>query len=77
MVLHKFQTRYSYVFEIEMCGLKLNCLALKFLESWISKTMLKLPIREFWTERPSINILIQEVKRIGELKSNQVYDSRS
>ena len=37
MVLHKSRTHYSYVFEIEMCGLKLNRSALKFLESWISK----------------------------------------
>ena len=37
MVLHKFRTHYSYMFEIEMCELKLNRSALKFLESWISK----------------------------------------
>ena len=50
MVLHKFQTHYSYVFEIEMCKLKLNRLDLKFLESWISKTMLKLPKRKIMTK---------------------------
>ena len=37
MVLHKFRTHYSYVFEIEMYELKLNRSALKFLESWILK----------------------------------------
>ena len=30
MVLHKFQTRYSSMFETEMCNLKLNCSGLKF-----------------------------------------------
>ena len=58
-----------------MCELKLNRLALKFLESWISKTMLKLRMREFWTKRPFGKFSVQGVEPIREL--NQVYDSRS
>ena len=37
MVLHKFQTPYYSMFELEMCKLKLNRSDLKFLESCISK----------------------------------------
>ena len=37
MVLHKFQTPYYSMFEVEMCNLKLNRSALKFLQSSISK----------------------------------------
>ena len=60
MVLHKFRTHYSYVLEIEICELKLNRSALKFLESWISKTMLKLPKRKIMTKKcPFGKIMVQ------------------
>ena len=58
-----------------MCELKLNHSALKFLESWISKTMLKLPMREFCTICPCGNIMVQEVesalwfKELNQLES--------
>ena len=50
------------MFEIEMCKLKLNRSALKFLESWISKTMLKVPVREHWTKCPFGNFSVQGVE---------------
>ena len=62
MVLHKFRTRYFDMFEIEMSELKLNRSALKFIESWISKTMLKLPMRELLTKCPFGKFSIQGVE---------------
>ena len=58
-----------------MCELKLNHSALKFLEPWISKTMLKLPMREFCTICPFGNLMVQEVesalwfKELNQLES--------
>ena len=62
MVLHQFRTRYTNMFEIEMCKLKLNRSNLKFLKSWITKTMLKLPTRELWKKTPFWKFSIQGVE---------------